>query len=131
MRLYSEAAALSKKAQTSVDMRQAADKFEQALAIFQQAGFKEGIVPTATALGIMSRNWDQYDKAVDYYTKALLICPRDPKSAGRRKYLGQLRRYLLALGTAWKGNKEYYEKSLAIARDLNDRKGEGRIYRQF
>jgi len=122
--LFKAADALREKAQTNADLRQAVQKYEQALKIFERVGSKQEIGVTANNLGIVFDDWGQYDKAVEYYEKSLAIKRELKDRKGEGQTLNNLGNVFADWGQYGKA-VDYYEKSLAIKRELKDRKGEG------
>lgn len=74
IRLFGEALKLQKKAQTYQDMKRAVEKYERALRIFEEIGWKKGVGLVANNLGVVFGDSGQYDKPVAYYEKSLAIC---------------------------------------------------------
>jgi len=121
--LYNEALGLQNLAQTSEDLKKAVEKYEQALAIFQQLEYLEGIAATANNLGIVYAAWGQYDKAVEYFEKSLAISRRLNDPAGEANNLlglGKVHASWGQHGTA----VEIFQTSLNIKRALEDKSGE-------
>jgi tetratricopeptide (TPR) repeat protein len=126
MRLFSEANAQKEKAQTHAELQQAVQKYQQALAIFERVGFKEGIALTAGNLGIIYGHWGQYDKALGQYNKVLEIFTKIGDLENVGKTLGNMGAVYYHWGQNAKA-VEFYEKDLAICRKIGDSKGERAI----
>ena len=73
IRLDKEAYALQKKAQSNTDLKQAEQKYLQAIAIFERLGNRENAGLAYNNVGLIYASWGQYDKAVDHYEKSLTI----------------------------------------------------------
>jgi tetratricopeptide (TPR) repeat protein len=126
LRLFKQASKIHDAARTHEDLQQAVNKFEQALTIFENVGFRKGIGAVANNVGIVYKDRGQYDKAVTYFERALKIRRDLGDRRGEAQTLGNLAIVYKNRGQYDKA-VPYYEKSLAIFRYLKDRLGEARI----
>ncbi len=124
IRVFEEAMALHKKAQTSADLQQVVQKYQQALKIFERVGLKDGIGVASNNLGLIYAGWGQYDKAMEYYEKSLAIDRQIKDRKGEGRTLNNMGNVYRELGQYDKA-KECYQKSLAINREVKDKSGEG------
>ncbi len=124
IRLFEEAKALQEKARSNSDVQRAVQKYQQALAIFERAGFKQGIGVTANNLGVLFKDQGQHVKAVEYYEKSLEIARKigDVKAEGN--VLNNLGIVYANWGQYTKA-QDYYEKSLEIKRKIGNVEDEG------
>jgi len=67
IRLHNEAYALQEKAQSHADLKQAEQKYLQAIAIYQRVGERGNLGLAYNSIGLIYAAWGQYDKAVEYY----------------------------------------------------------------
>lgn len=124
IRLHKEAMALREKARSNEDLKEAVQKYEEALAIFRNIGDSKNTGFVYNDLGIIYADWGQYPKAVEHFEKSLELFPKfgDLKSAGlAQNNLGVVHKYLGQYEKA----VECYEKSLELSRKTHDVKTEG------
>jgi tetratricopeptide (TPR) repeat protein len=124
VRIFNEAKKLQETAKSNEDLKNAVEKYEQALKIYEKVGDKKGVAAVSNNLGIVYNDWGQYQKAAEYYEKSLEI----------KRKVGDIRGQgdtIMNLGTAYfdwgqyAKAVEYYEKSLEIYRKVGDIQGEG------
>ncbi|XP_022805634.1 tetratricopeptide repeat protein 28-like, partial [Stylophora pistillata] len=92
-----------------------------------QIGDKGGEAAAYGNLGNVLQSLDEYQKAKEYYEKALTIQMQIGDKGGEAATYGNLGNVLRSLGEYQKA-KEYYEKALAIKMPIGDKGGEGRTY---
>lgn len=127
------------------DFPQAMDYYLKALTINEELGDKEGIATNSVNIGIIYYNQLDYNKALDYYLKALSINETlysDDKAIAamtppeRQKLKKQLAANLVDIGTLYSTlpvpdyakAREYYQRSLFINQQINNKEGIGEIY---
>ncbi len=126
IRLHKEADALKQKARSYSDLKQAEQKYLQAIAIYQRVGERKNLGIACQSVGIIYSDWGQYAKAVEFYEKSLAIT----RQIGPAKTEGQILNNLGLVYKAWGQYAkavEFYEKDLAIARKIGDVKAEGTV----
>ena len=94
--VYEEARKLHDSARSEDDIKAAVQKYEEALKLFGQAGFDQGIGWVMRYLGNVYLDKKQYDKAFEYYQKALKYAPKSASIYSN-------------LGTAYFARKKYKE----------------------
>lgn len=124
IRLFNDAKALKDKAQSNADLQRAVQKYQQALAILERVGFKQGIGATANNLGNVFKDWGQYGTAVEYFEKSLAIRRELEDRKGEGQTLNNLGNVFENWGQYDKA-VEYYEKSLGVAKKVGDVAQEG------
>ncbi len=124
IQLFREAFALYNKAQSPADTQRAMDKYEQALRIFERAGFKKGIGWVVNNMACICQESGKYDRAMELYEKSLDICLGLKDRAGEGRTLNNMANVYLPWGK-YDEALELYEKSLTISRELKDRAKEG------
>ncbi|MCL4458147.1 MAG: CHAT domain-containing protein [Nitrospirae bacterium] len=110
----------------SSDFRGAIEKWEKALAIAEEIGYKKG---KGTVLGNLAAVYSilgDYRKAIDYIEKALAIADEIGDKEGKGRHLGNLGLAYSDLGDYRKAI-DYYEKALAIAEEIGYKKGKGTV----
>ena len=75
IRLYNEADKLDANPQSNEDLVKAAQKYEQALKIFEKLGDKKRVGMCANNVGLIYAGWGQYDKAKEYLDRAMALDP--------------------------------------------------------
>ncbi len=110
------------KRYNSSDFRGAIEKWEKALAIAEEIGYKKGKVTYLGNLGIAYHSLGDYRKAIDYYEKALSIAEEIGDKQGKGNCVGNLGVAYSDLGDYRKAI-DYLEKALAIAEEIGDKKG--------
>jgi len=98
--------------------------YEKSPTIARELKDRKGEGTTLNNLGIVFKDWGQYDKAVDYYEKSLAIRIELKDRKGEGQTLNNLGLVFKDWGQYDKA-VDYFEKDLAICRELKDRKGEG------
>ncbi len=124
IRLHKEAYALQQKGRSNADLKQAEQKFLQAIAIYQRVGERKNLGLAYGNVGIIYQQWGQYSKAVEFDEKALAITRKIGDVQGEGQTLGNLGTVYYDWGQYAKA-VEFFEKSLAIKRKIGDVKGEG------
>ncbi|MBI5570197.1 MAG: tetratricopeptide repeat protein [Desulfomonile tiedjei] len=122
-RLHNEAVALKEKAKSNEDLKQALQKYQEALGIYDKVGEREDAAYAYNDIGTIYAGWGEYRQAVEYYGKSLAIKRKFGDLKGEGQSLGNLGNVHLEWGQYGKA-VEYYEKELAICRKLGDLKGE-------
>ena len=122
--LLKEAKTILDGAKSKDDYQRAAQKYEEALKIFEEIKLDKGIGHCSYQLGVICFRLGQYQKSLEFYEKSLAIERKlgDVKGEGfTLNNIGQvydsLAQYQKAL--------EYYEKSLAFAQKIGDVRVEG------
>jgi CHAT domain-containing protein len=103
---------------------QALDSLQQALAINQKIGDREGEGTTLNNIGGVYCSLGQYQQALDYYQQALVINRGINHQANEGVSLNGIGRISENLGQ-YQQALDYYQQALAIRRDIDDREGEG------
>jgi tetratricopeptide (TPR) repeat protein len=106
------------------EFRKAIDALEQALAIFRQAGDRQGEASGLYSLGICYDDLGQIARAVDLYEQALAIDRETGYRRGEANALISLGNCNLLLGQIARAI-DLYEQARAIYREAGDRPGEG------
>ena len=121
--LTKEAKTILDSAKSKDDYQRAAQKYEEALKIFERVKLDKWTCHCSNQLGDIQFGLGQYQKALEYYEKSLAIMKQvgDVKGEGvTLKNIGQVYnswgQYQKAL--------EFYEKSLSIMKKVGDLKGE-------
>lgn len=110
------------------ELQQSLDNYYQAMLIFKQENDSLRLAGSYNSLGIIYREWNQYDKALSYYKEAIPILEKigDDRSLSHvLTNLGEIYNFELK---EYKKALEYYEKSLKIKKRLNDRIGIALLY---
>jgi tetratricopeptide (TPR) repeat protein len=123
IRLFNEGQALQGKARTNEDLQGAIQKYQKALVIFEQLGFKQGIGAVTNNLGAIYKDWGQFSKAADCYQRALTIAQETRDRRGEAGALNNLGEIYWRWAQYDKG-VEYSKKSLAIFQEIKDREHE-------
>ena len=97
------------------------------LVITTKIGDREGEATDYGNLGTLFNSLGQYDKAKEYYQKALLIRTEIGDRQGEATDYGNLGTVFQSLGKYDKA-KEYLQKALVIKTEIGDRKGEASCY---
>ena len=106
------------------NFRDAIEKYEEALSIFQRLGGGRATGPVFGALGQAYRNLGDNQKAIIYYDQAVTIADEIGNKQGKAAYL-------VGLGVTYSNLKDYhkvidcYEKAVAIYEEIGDKKNEG------
>jgi CHAT domain-containing protein len=103
---------------------QALDSLQQALAINQKIGDREGEGTTLNNIGGVYCSLGQYQQALDYYQQALVINRGINHRAKEGVSLNGIGGVYENLGQ-YQQALDYYQQALAIRRDIGDREGEG------
>ena len=122
--LNREANNIKNKAQSKADLEKAIKKYEEALAIFEQAKSEKGSGIALNNIGLVYDNLGQYNKALDYYEKSLGIYKKIDDVRNQGITLNNIGAVYDNLGQYNKA-LEYYKKSLEIRKKIGDISGEG------
>ncbi len=127
----SQAADLAKEAKTILDSakskddyQRAAQKYEEALKIFERVKSDKGIGHCSNQLGFIQSRLGQYQKALELYEKSLAIRQKLGDVKGEGVTLNNIGQVYKSWGQYQKA-LEFYEKDLAITQKLGDVQGEG------
>jgi tetratricopeptide (TPR) repeat protein len=123
IKLYNQALSIQEKARSTEDLKKSAEKYQEALNVFQRAGFQEGIGWVANNLGNIYRGWGQYPTAVEYFKKSLDIRRKIKDAKGEAGALNNLGLVHENWGEFIKAG-EYYEMSRQIRRRIGDARAE-------
>lgn len=119
MKLFREARALQDKARSNEDLKNAVEKYEQALKIFEKVKFDQGISAAANNMGMLYNDWGQYQKALDYWEKALEFRRKLADVKGQVDTLNHIGHAYIKLSQYPKA-VEYFEKSLNLSQKARD-----------
>ena len=122
--LYKKANIILNSAKSREDYQRAAQKYEEALKIFQRVKSDAWAANCLNQLGVIQDNLDQYHKALEYYEQSLAIY----RKIGGVKEEGTS---LMGMGFIYHKLGQYtkaldsFETSLAICKKTGNERGEG------
>jgi len=105
-------------------IREALEKFQQALVIVREIGDRQGEGALLNNIGAVYRNLGQYPKALEFYQQALAIRKEIGDKAGEGTTLNNIGLVYDNLGQYPKA-LEFYQQALAIRKEIGDKAGEG------
>ncbi len=111
---------------TPVSLGKAAEKYNQALALFEAAGDRDGEALTLNNLGWVCDALGDEQKALDYYNQSLAVSRAIGNRTLEATTLNNLGAVCSALGEKQKA-LDYYALALPLHRAVGDRTGEARV----
>lgn len=123
MKLYNQATQTVQKAKSSRELERAAGKYEQALGIFEELGFEEGVYRVVNNLGTIHLYLSNYPKATEYFEKSLGISRKLGDAKGESAALNNLGGVHSALFDHEKA-LAYFQQALDIRKRVGDPAGE-------
>ncbi len=125
MDLFNQARKLQLEAHSAEDLEKAVRSYQQARKIFEKLGKKKAVSACYHNLGSIYKDWGQYARALDYYTKALDLRSSMHDSRGIASTLIALGNLSVRQGKYHKA-RQYYKKALTVNLRLKDLRGEAR-----
>jgi tetratricopeptide (TPR) repeat protein len=104
----------------------AAEHFQQALDLFQQAGDPAGQARTLSNLGLVEERSGRYRAAADHHAQALTLCRQTGDRIGEASALHNLGSVEGQLGRHWQAT-DHYALALTLFRQAGDRYGEAYV----
>ncbi|MBD2212106.1 tetratricopeptide repeat protein [Nostoc linckia FACHB-104] len=130
---FDEGMALYKKG-TAESLRQAIEKWQEAVVLWQKARDKEWLSVTITAIGRVYSDLGQKQKSLEYYNNALPLFRAVGNKVGEATTLNNIGGVYDDLGEKHKA-LEYYNNALTLRRAISHKRGEastlnniGRVY---
>ena len=119
---------------TAESLRQAIEKYQEALPLWQEVGEREWEAVTLMGIGRVYSDLGEKQKALEYYEQSLLLHRAVGDSSGEATTLNNIGGVYYDLGERQRA-LEYYEQSLLLHRAVGDSSGEaialnsiGRVY---
>ena len=106
------------------DYQGAINRFESALAIYQEIGDQAWEGATLNNIGRAYDSLGQYEQALDYYQRALTVLQEIGDRAGEGQMLYQIGS-IYQIWADYPQALDYYQQALAILQDVGDRATEG------
>ena len=125
IKLYEQGQELLQKAKSDEEFKEAIEKQEQALRIFEKIKFDRGIGVVADNLGMIYYRMRKYAKAAPYYEKSLAISRKLKEIKIEENVLYVLGDIYEALGQ-YPEALDYFQKALEISSMLADVRGKGK-----
>ena len=110
---------------TAVSLRQAIEKWQEALVLWQKAGDKSGEAITLSYIGAVYSDLGDKQQALKYYNSALPLIKQVGDKAGEARTLNNIGKVYSDLGDKQSALK-YFNSALPLIKEVGDKAGEAR-----